>query len=146
MPSALSRKRFVSAQRVSFLPLSMLLRRMVEGGGDLHSVWRVLEIIGRVGVLEWSGGEYSNHCQVLTNLLACFDSLSLVRGLEAELCVGQCATLLARWAGSHSSLKTFLLKSAVRKAISQVGTLQFPCSLLFLTSQQSGSHSTEPGE
>jgi hypothetical protein len=120
-------KRFISALRVSLLSLSMLLWRMVEGGGDMHSVWRVLEMIGRVGVLEWSGGEYSNHCQVLTNLLASFDSLSLVRGLEAELCVGQCATQLARWAGSHSSLKMFLLKSAVRKAMSQ-----------------SVSHSTEP--
>lgn len=77
----------------------------------------------KVEVLERSGGEFSTHCQVLTNLLSSFNHLAKGTGVETELCVGQCIVLLAQWVGcdsSHSSLKVFVLKSALRKAVSQV--------------------------
>ena len=130
---SLSRRKFVSALRLSLLPLSDLLRRLVEGGRDMCSAWRVLQMMGKVGGLEGSGGEYSTHCKILTNLLVSFDSLSTLTGMVSELCVGQCVALLARWADYHSSLKTFLLRSALRKAVAEVKLCHFftHCLLAF---------------
>ena len=52
--------------------------------------------------------------------------LQVTAGPETELCVGTCAALLAQWAhssGSHGnrdSLRMFILKSVLRRAMSQV--------------------------
>lgn len=95
-------------------------------------VWRLLEVMAKVQALERSGGDYSVHCQVLSNLLSSFFSClsqttcllklgeanpacsvlaqcCLVYPTEgrvdvrAEMSLGRCATLLAGWVGPCGS-------------------------------------------
>ena len=38
----------------------------------MEEMWRVLEVVGEVEGLESSEGDYSAHCQVISNLLSFF--------------------------------------------------------------------------
>ena len=68
------RSEFISALRVSVLPLTALLRRESESEeGELCGVWRVLLVLGKVGACE---GQYSTLCQILGNLLTAFFCLA----------------------------------------------------------------------
>lgn len=66
----LQRSNFSSAVSASMLAFSSLLCSQAEGNWaeEEGGVWRLLEVMGEVGLEK--RGDYSMHCQVLTNLLS----------------------------------------------------------------------------
>ena len=108
------RSKFLAAVAASLLPLSTLLCALCEGRWEVEGremvsegrweverseVWRLIEVIAKVQALERSGGDYSVHCQVLSNLLSSFFScLSqttclLKQGEAYPACSGACTVL-----------------------------------------------------
>jgi hypothetical protein len=94
-----------------------------------------MEAMAGVETLERSGGDYSAHCQVLSNLLSFFfncltQTTCLLEqdgkvDVRAEISLGRCATLLAGWVGPRGShgdqecLRVFFLTSLITRALSQ---------------------------
>lgn len=65
------RSNFTTALKVCLLPLSVLLCELSEGV-HVEGVWRLLEVISVIKHLETSKGDYSIHCEIISNLLSVF--------------------------------------------------------------------------